>query len=338
MTDKKRELGYDFVRVIAMLFVIALHTNPKPYANGSIWQELFLSVFFACNGLFFMLSGRFALSKKLSGVKEILNFYKRKLFSLFIPLVFFGFLYCLVGLYKSGEPFAAGVFFGSALKGLLSDYSDSYLWFMFVLVGLTLSAPFLGRLFQHMTDNELHLLAAIGLIWEILSVYLGKNTGLGFGYSNWFLNGWPFYYFLGYYAYRVLEKSSKKKLLILIGMIAFVVNALWTWKMPLYSYNAHDLAPLYTVFVVGFYLLLGSAKINGEGAFGKIVRWIAAQSYFVYLLHRILLKLWINDLSVFAGKLPNYLIHYLICVICSLVIAFLLNLAYRPVLKKTDRA
>ena len=334
MTDKKRELGYDFVRCIAMLFVIALHTNPKPYANGSIWQELFLSVFFACNGLFFMLSGRFALAKKLDGVKEILRFYKRKLFTLFIPLVFFGCLYCLVNLYKSGDPFTFGTFLQTAAKGLLGDYSDTYLWFMFVLIGLTLSAPFLGRMVQKMSDAELHLLAAIGLIWEILSVYIGKNAGLGFGYSNWFLNGWPFYYYLGYYARRVLENSSRKKILILIGLAAFIANGLWTWKMPLYSYNAHDLAPLYTVFVVGFYLLLSSIRINADGKFGRAISWVAAQSYFVYLLHRILLKLWINEMSVFSGDLANYLLHYIICVLCSVVIAFLLNLLYRPLIRK----
>ena len=326
MSDKKRELGYDFVRCIAMLFVIALHTNPKPYTNGSIWQELFLSVFFACNGLFFMLSGRFALVSPAAASISV--------FTLFIPLVFFGCLYCLVNLYKAGDPFTFGMFLKTAAKGLLADYSDTYLWFMFVLIGLTLSAPFLGRMVQKMSDAELHLLAAIGLIWEILSVYVGKNAGLGFGYSNWFLNGWPFYYFLGYYVYRVFENSSRKKILILIGLAAFVANGLWTWKMPLYSYNAHDLAPLYTVFVVGFYLLLSSVRINAEGRFGRVVSWVAAQSYFVYLLHRILLKLWINGLSVFSGDLANYLVHYVICVICSLVIAFLFNLLYRPLIRK----
>lgn len=331
---KKREIGYDVVRCIAMLFVIALHTNPKPYQNGTIGQELFLSVFYACNGLFFMLSGRFALAEKLDGVKDILHFYKRKLFTLFIPFVFFAFLTYLTDLYRSGESFTLWMYLKGALRGVLGELSGGYLWFMFALIGFTISAPFLGKMVRSMSDSELHLLAAVGLIWEILSVYLGKNAGLGFAYSGWILSGWLYYYYLGYYVYRVLEKSPRKKFLMLAGLAAFIINGLWTWKMPLYSYNAHDLSPLYTIFIAGFYLFLHSAKIKAESLFGKIILWVAAQSYFVYLIHRIILKLWLNHASWFASKGLNYLAHYIVCVVCSVFVAFLFNLIYKPVLKK----
>ncbi|MBR3244558.1 MAG: acyltransferase [Parasporobacterium sp.] len=320
---------------MAMLFVIALHVNPKPYENGTLWQELFLSVFFSCNGLFFMMSGRFALAKEMSGVREILGFYKRKLFTIFIPFLFFAFLYCLLDLCQSEEPLTAGLYFQTAFRGVLGDLSDTYFWFLFALIGMVLSAPFLGRMVQKMKDPELHLLAAIGLIWEILTVYIGKNAGLGFGYNSWLLNGWPYYYFLGYYVWRVFEKSPNKKGLMLAGAAAFLINGLWTWQMPAYSYNAHDLSPLYTIFVAALYLFLGSLKPKGVCA--RIVTWIAAVSYYVYLVHRILLKLWINGFHVFSGKLAEYLFHLILCVILSLLAAFLFHLAYRPLLKKIRR-
>ena len=126
MKEKRREISYDVIRCVAMLFVIAVHANPKPYQSGSLWQELFLAVFFSCNGLFFMLSGRFALAKKLDGVRGILTFYRRKLFSVFIPLVFFGAIYCLVDLYQDGVPFTFGMFLETAAKGLTGDLRDTY--------------------------------------------------------------------------------------------------------------------------------------------------------------------------------------------------------------------
>lgn len=335
MKESKREIGYDVVRVIAMLFVIALHTNPKPYQNGSFGQELFLSVFYACNGLFFMLSGRFALSVKLDGAKAILGFYKQKFFSLIIPLLFFGTLFYLSDLLQNGASLSFGAFLEGLLRGFLKDFNESYLWFMFALIGMTLAAPFLGRMVQHMRDSELHLLAAIGLIWEIFSVWIGKNAGLGFAYNSWFLLGFTYYYFLGYYVYRTLEHASYKKIVMAAGLIAFILNAVWTWKMPLHSYNAHDLSPLYTVYVVGLYLLLCSIR-QGSG-FAKFLSWIAAQSYFVYLLHYILLKLWINQLDLFSNATANYLVHYLICAVSSILLAFLLNLAYKPVLRQVKQ-
>lgn len=334
MEDRKREIGYDVIRCAAMLFVIALHTGPKPYQNGTIWQELFLSVFFACNGLFFMLSGRFALTVKLDGAREILRFYKHKLFTLLIPLIFFGVLSYWADLHRNGANYTVGEFLEGALRGVLGELGSGYLWFMFAVVGMMLSAPFLGKMVQNLKDSELHLIAAIGLIWEIFSVYIGKNAGLGFGYSSWFFNGWLFYFFLGYYVYRIFEKSTRKKALIIAGLIAFVINALWTWLMPQYSYNAHDLAPLYTVFVVGFYLLLGSIRIRTDGAFGKIISFTARQSYFVYLLHYIILVLWLNHAQWFSGKLANYLAHYVVCVLCSIAAAFLFHLLWKPVVKK----
>lgn len=56
---------YDFIRAVSMLFVIAVHAlRIIDFHNGIslFYFHVMQAVFFTCNGMFFMMSGKFALS------------------------------------------------------------------------------------------------------------------------------------------------------------------------------------------------------------------------------------------------------------------------------------
>lgn len=61
MSGKDRNIQSDLVRVVAMFFVIAVHT---PLGElGNIWWVNYATraLFFTCNAIFFMLSGKYNL-------------------------------------------------------------------------------------------------------------------------------------------------------------------------------------------------------------------------------------------------------------------------------------
>lgn len=59
----KRDIKYETVRVVAMLFVITIHQlDPlRLKLQNPITYNIFSLILMTCNGMFFMLSGKFAL-------------------------------------------------------------------------------------------------------------------------------------------------------------------------------------------------------------------------------------------------------------------------------------
>lgn len=64
-----RLFEYDFIRVVAMVFVIAVHALVViDFADkfSLFYFNVMQAVFFSCNGIFFMISGRFALTSRVN--------------------------------------------------------------------------------------------------------------------------------------------------------------------------------------------------------------------------------------------------------------------------------
>ena len=67
--NKERDVRYDVIRVVAMMFVIAVHVNPKPFNSFPWFKDIFDYIVYTCNGMFFMLSGFFNMRKDISQLK-----------------------------------------------------------------------------------------------------------------------------------------------------------------------------------------------------------------------------------------------------------------------------
>ncbi len=62
MIMEKRIINCDLMRVSAMIFMIEVHTN-NLFKARSLYVVFLSTILFACNNLFYMLSGRFNLIK-----------------------------------------------------------------------------------------------------------------------------------------------------------------------------------------------------------------------------------------------------------------------------------
>ncbi len=88
------------------------------------------TLFFSCNALFFMLSGKFAVRLK----KNYRQYLYKKIITLGIPI-----LICFVfRTYISG---------GGYVENILSGFSRTDYWFLYVLLGNVLIAPLLAPAF-----------------------------------------------------------------------------------------------------------------------------------------------------------------------------------------------
>ena len=68
LQKSKRDAQYELIRVIANMLVLLVHIDltyvysDSFFGTGSLVREIISAIFFSCNGLFFILSGKFAFN------------------------------------------------------------------------------------------------------------------------------------------------------------------------------------------------------------------------------------------------------------------------------------
>lgn len=184
----KRESGLDLVRVVACLFVVAVHfyLNCGYYNEPLIGTKMYIMTFarwffIICVPLFFMLTGYFKINKKPDA-----GHYK-SLIALVISYVIIS--SCKMILYNRlyGKIYS----FKDAVKNL-GNYQIA--WYMGMYLCLFLLIPFLNRLWRALSSKEQNIL--IGTLVFLCAVYPVFNYIAPY----YFTGIYPvMYYYLGAY-------------------------------------------------------------------------------------------------------------------------------------------
>ena len=93
---ERRLFEYDFTRVMAMICVIAVHALVVIDFSDKIsllYFNIMQAIFFSCNGIFFMISGKFALASR----QTYASYYYKKFVTIGVPmLIFFSSGHCIL--------------------------------------------------------------------------------------------------------------------------------------------------------------------------------------------------------------------------------------------------
>ena len=328
-----REVRYDVIRVVAMLFVIAVHVNPKPFNSFPWFKDIFDYIIYTCNGMFFMLSGLFNMKKEFCTKEDYAIYYKKKVVSILLPYVLMTFLLYGYDYYQSGRVFEVRAFLEETINQFTSLNSGQHLWFMYSLIGLVMSAPFFSKMLHAMSDWEIKLLFWLSIGWNAVSIYLINDLGWNFHYGKWLMASWTIYYFLGYFHDRMIDESNKKRW-YLFGGIGFLVTILWQYVLPIENHSDKDFAPAYTFFVIAMYtLLLNEVRIKWE-PLKKIIGVVAKHSFTVYMIHYLILEL-IGDrfYTGYSAKV-GFAATYLVCFVLSITAAVMFDLLVEKLVQK----
>jgi len=299
---KKRDDALDFLRVLAMLFVVMIHYSNYycRYLESINGMDFAVSMIF--NGLarvsvplFFMLSGALMLASK-PDVQKLKKKILRFLLVLGVWTVFY-FIWDI--LYMKKEFKAADVI------GWLFEPTKPHLWFMYAIIAIYLILPFAYILVKHMGEWEQKLFIALwlffcggGYLLQTILKILGVSTKLNYSipmvqgtyYLGYFVVGNILYCWLKEEA-DVLKKISSKLLWLMYGGTTIVT-------------------------IVSSYLLSRKKGVYYDALFAyrNILVQIAAMSLFILAIRYVRVE---NDnLKKFLGKLSPclfgvYLIHIL---------------------------
>ena len=247
----KREVWLDFLRVMACLMVMLVHSTEPFYLGGegalilsptdAYWVAIFEGLSRACVPLF-LIASSFLLFPLRYSTGE---FFKRRALRILVPMFVWTLVYALVW----GRPVAN-------FKGLLLNfnYAAGHLWFVYMLVGVYLMMPLLSPWAEKVSRRELEVYLGIWLVTTLIPFVREAAGGVApliqaadglpapalfplWGEASWnpfgtfyYLSGFVGFLLVGLYFRRFLIPGRWTRLLgwtlFLMGFVAMVSGLL----------------------------------------------------------------------------------------------------------------
>ena len=334
----KRNTQADLVRVVVMIFVVRINNNIA-FTDDRVVEIIKNTILYTCNGMFYMLSGRFNLRFTVgeNEKKSYIDYYFKKFANIIIPYVLYTIIYYLYSIRNTyTEMNIKGNIWGY-VEAFVQDNNSLYFWFMFPLIGMLVSAPFLARLVQKLSDYELKVFLMVGIIWEFVTVIIVRDCfNLKNQYSGWILSSWVFYLVLGYGCDRLIKKENQK-FFVVLGMICSILTILQAVFLPDRVYNLYDLSPIYTFATIGMYIFLDRYCVIRNEKIGRAIFVLSKHSFGIYLIHIPVLDFVCDELfeaKGWIGWCAQAVLVVLIACIFSSVFDFLITNRIKGLLKK----
>ena len=311
---------YDFVRAVAIMFVVAVHSL---YFVNSVHEQCaypfyaLQTIFFTGNVLFFLLSGKFNLREKKDDA-AVKKFYYNKIRNIVVPIVIIFFIRTLYDLYPD---YSLGLVVKTFIKNFVYDYSHIEYWFMYTLVGFLLVAPFLSHAFARFSKFEKKLFVGIGLGYHLVLLIV-SDAGYPLGWSYLFL-GFSFTFFIGGFIEDLFETKKSRYVLALASVLCLLAT------MVLFHFGKtgglQDSSPFYTVLAIGIYI--GLLQLGEKMKPSRAVSFIAKHSFSIYLVHMMILIPLHSVIPVMEGPISflGFLGAFAIVFPLSLLLAFVLD-------------
>ncbi len=238
----------DFARIVAVFAVVMLHISAgyvdgEPLGSSSWWAGNFYdSATRWCVPMLVMVSGALLLAPDRS--RHLGSFYRRRMARIGLPLIFWTLVYLAWTWWKrigAGFEVAPGDLALLAASGL----PYYHLWFLYMLLGLYLFAPFLQRLVAGCNQRQFLLLVVLAFFVAAIAQAHSRLSERELAvFTSWFLRFIPFF-LLGYYV-RLYARSRRYLWpLVLVGAgIAGTCTGFWLFgkygfrpgALYLYSY------------------------------------------------------------------------------------------------------
>ena len=333
-SEKKLLTNYSFLRILAILMVISTHMLSQVYITDAAsdpfgWhiREIIRTVTLTCNGLFFMLSGRFMLEKDYG---NIWGFYWDRIVKIGIP-VFLVTTFNYIYIFGFSPELA---YIKNYLKLFLQAKVLGYLWFVFALAGFYLAAPFLKRMFEHMPIPEKKTLIVVSFLYFLVED-LYHLERMEMVLTSYIFYSWAFYCVLGYLLDTIELTKGQTRGLIAAGAVGLLISSLEEFFIPGQNAFIHDYAPSMILMTVSLYLLITRYSGFLTRRIEKAVNFVARYIFFVYRFHGFTQNLIIMDILT---ETPAGYGMWILLTIASFLMALAMAIAayhliYKPLLR-----
>ncbi|MCR5596826.1 MAG: acyltransferase family protein [Lachnospiraceae bacterium] len=226
MKEKQREYYLDLIRIVAIMAVIAIHTElgelymQMPVGSISYYICMFFSMLISFSPpVFFMVSGALLLDKE----ESIATIWKKRILRIFLDLLVVSLLYFLLDI-KTGRCEADPLAF---IINLFSKPSITPLWYMYAYLSFLICLPFLRGMAKAMNETTGKYLFVLGIILlsvlpEIQRVLLNDFNLQADLRWDWLLSNVVLFPMLGYVAHKKIP-AAKLKIYLPILCVADII-------------------------------------------------------------------------------------------------------------------
>ena len=327
MAGKENSIGWiSNLRVIATIAVIVVHVSMESRFDASLYSDLIyggLARF--CVPIFIMITGALLIPKDLS----LDIFTKKWIIKIIPPFLFWNIPYLIYN--AQLRPHTGDVFsFKSSLyenfKSLFQDGVSYHFWYVYMIVGVYLFLPIIGKWARNATNNELLYFL---LIWfGLMVVQIPSLSKYKPAIDLYYFSGYIGYLILGYFLYKQDRHNKIWVPLLLIVFGHFLTSALtyyFTVRDNHFVHTYYDyLRPNVVVLSAGVFLLfkqLNKGVIQNSFA-RNIWHLLEKHSYGIYLCHLLVLIMLKN--YGFDNRFIHPLIGTPLCTLFILILSFLL--------------
>ena len=318
----KRDATYEFIRVISMLFAVSVHACSNAAGNylvDTLPGQLVGTLLYLCNGLFFMISGKFALGVCCRTMEDYKKYYLKRLGSIGIPVMVCMLFRSMFNIGWWPEYFLSADFLKEYIQNVLYNFATCEYWFLYRVVGFLAAAPFLGKMLQQMSEKELVLLSCMGIAYNGLIAYL-PAAGISFGWS-FPMGEWLVLFVLGYSLERIVKTEKEEKRLLLLGGAVYCLTMLL--KRLGLTAGIHDLAPTYAILSCAVFIALKKLYRPGKILDAVMIR-LGSLTMPVYLLHMMVMYIILPYIPQWPG-VPRWIALVAATMVLTLLISYVLD-------------
>jgi surface polysaccharide O-acyltransferase-like enzyme len=336
MEQENKTLWYDNLRVIATIGVIFIHVSSDyvPMSGKvSLYNFWVGNIFDSASRfsvpVFVMLSGALLLSKDYG----IATFLKKRLFRLLLPFLFWSLIYIarsIILRFKAGEKMSfidiAREFFVQ-----LRDGSSLHLWYIYMIIGLYLFIPLIGKWVRNATEKEILYFLAIWLCTLFLDqpIISKIKPEIDLTYFTGFLG----YLILGHYLQiKSFANQKRTNVIAVVLIIAGLLSTILGTYLILYYRNVYGstfyecLSPNIFLYATGLFLFFKNKDTNNRFVV-PIRNFICKYSYGIFLVHVLVLYL-LDDFGItwdFINPVAGIPVTVFLCLIISWAIIYVIN-------------
>lgn len=326
---KKREGYLDVLRCLAICLVLLNHCVSKYITNEAYYGSRTFLLLLGANALsnmsvplFLMISGYLMLQSDRT--RDMGGFYKKRLPRLLIPLAAWNVIYFFYLRLLRGEALTAGAFF----EGLINTGNAYHLWYLYLLAGIYLLAPFLKRIADSCTDRQLWGLLGVMLLCPTLRPFLNHTFDIYIHLFDPLFNGYVGYFLLGY----LLGRARPGRMAPLIGLLlaAAGIALAVTENYAASSEKGVNLVYTYGASITRYLtgagvFLLARSCLGRESRLTRAAGRLCPLVFGIYVIHVAVLELFWEKWMIDASPVVSAAYLWIVTLILSALLAWLLG-------------
>jgi surface polysaccharide O-acyltransferase-like enzyme len=335
---QSRIIVFDFLRLLAIIGVIAIHVSYPPLyhlsENSYAWwvSNMVESFLRWVVPAYFMLSGALLLSKD----EPISVMFTRRLPRILVPFLFWTQIYILLTLYQGSKQTYIELLYKS-----ISGPAYYHLWFVYTLIGLYIVTPLIRQLIKQARIQLIEYFLVLWFLFSSLFPLINKLLDIKLGVSIPFVDGYIGYFILGYYLYTYPLPSRIRKYAYFLTYLSWLIVILGTYTLTVKKGNYDDYFHGYlTVPVVmnsiAVFVYFQNLKLKESGIIGKLSKQIniGRICYGIYLSH--LAVMYYLGAGIQGMKLNGNTIHPMFGIVATTVVTFVICFVFFYMIEKLN--